>query len=215
MGFGSFLGGIAGDVVGGIGNFFGAKETANSARDVAAQQVASTREQMAFQDKQGGIQRDFEERMSNSAYQRATADMKAAGINPMVAYQQGGAGTPSVTAQPGSSVGSLPVPQSPWSSLGNLGTSARDTMRLLQDMNESNSRIKLNSNLGEKALADAGLARTNAGRGSADEFISNLKKRFLENIVGGAKNLWRKTESDEQDWHFRNDKLPWYERSNR
>lgn len=77
--FDGMFDGIFGAVADIGGAFIGARSQ-DRAND---RNVALTREQMAFQ-----------ERMSNSAYQRATADMAAAGLNPMLAYAKGGASSP-------------------------------------------------------------------------------------------------------------------------
>jgi len=74
---------FAGSALSAIGSFFGQRE-ANEAN------VDLSREQMVFQ-----------ERMANTSYQRQVADLKAAGLNPMLGFMHA-SGAPSPT-------GSMPV----------------------------------------------------------------------------------------------------------
>lgn len=102
------------------------------------------------------LQMSFQERMSNTAYQRATEDMKKAGINPMLAYMQGGASSPSG----GSGTGGIAAP------VQNIGSgaiaSAFDAARLSNELKNSGSQRVLNDAVAAKATADAATAGSTA-----------------------------------------------------
>lgn len=66
------------------------------------------------------FQKNFENELylTGSAYQRAMADMKAAGLNPVLAYQQGGAGGHAGSGQSAGGQLSDPMPANPAGELG-------------------------------------------------------------------------------------------------
>lgn len=88
-------------------------EEAVKARDFAAEQAKIQREYNAAEALK---QREYATQMSNTAYQRAHADMRAAGLNPYLMYQQGGASTP------GGAVASAGAPGGAMASAGSAGS---------------------------------------------------------------------------------------------
>lgn len=92
--------GFIGDMFGGAMGFLGAEQQGDD-------MIRNTEVANQFSAEQVAKNREFQERMSNTSYQRGTEDMKAAGLNPMLAYSQGGASSPSGNAAQGIAAGTV------------------------------------------------------------------------------------------------------------
>lgn len=117
-----FAGDLLGGLIGAGGQVYSDQQTAKSVAGANEMNRAIAREQMRFQ-----------EAMSNSAYQRAVADMRKAGVNPLLAISKGGASTP---AGAGFSAQSMKY--------GNIGASAATSAASMAqaDLTSANAAIQ-------------------------------------------------------------------------
>lgn len=114
---------------------------------------------------------DFSERMSSTQYQRGMADMRKAGLNPMLAYAQGGASAPT---------GDTIAAQNPLANIGQGVSSAMDALRLNKDLEQADVSMELLK--AQKLVADTTI-QTNVN--TAKKLISETKTIDIHNLVIG------------------------------
>lgn len=124
-----------GAIIGAGASLLGSAMSSKGQRDTNSANVGLSREQM-----------DFQERMRNTQYQAAVKDMKAAGINPMVAYSQGGNAAPA---------GAAIAQQNPYASFADASGKGVQSAIALEKLE---TELDLAKSSAQKNVSDAALA---------------------------------------------------------
>lgn len=167
--FGSTSGGFnpwsfAAPVLGAGADIFSARQMAQGQHEANQMSLESAREAMQFSHDEASRQMDFQERMSGTQIQRRQADLKAAGINPLLAGTEG-ASAPVGAAGSGSSITAGNEAADYRGVVGKGIATAMQLQQMKKDFAQADSAISLNSAAAERERSNALNARVSAMEG--------------------------------------------------
>ncbi|WNK14145.1 MAG: DNA pilot protein [Microvirus sp.] len=163
--------------------------------------------------KQAQQQMDFQRQMSNTSYQRGTKDMMDAGLNPMLAYSQGGASSPGGASAPQSDVISPAVNSARQSSFLNAQLENMQAQNAAINAQTQNTNADTASKLLGPAAVSANTALTNQNTTNAqtrnqldkldlqlgsESFAADVKRRRSEGDIAGYNVEGAKTQAEFQ-----------------
>lgn len=154
MPIGAFVAAAGLNAAGDVLNFIGAREQNAAAKAAAAKQM------------------EFQERMSSTAHQREVADLRAAGLNPILSANAGAAAPAGSTYQPVNQFEGFGTSALAWQRL------KADIRQINQGIDESKARTKLNEQSERTARAQEEFTRFQSAVAEADAYTAQNRVRF-------------------------------------
>lgn len=163
-----------------LGNFM----QQQGGRETNAQNAQEAERNREFQAQQSSAQMGFQAQMSNTSHQREVADLKAAGLNPLLSANAG-ASTPSGA----SASGAQAQMQNPNAGMGDMITSALGAMTAVQGLEKQAAEteyIKTQSHVAKKGIPESDIKNEVFGMGKS--IIKKAKQWFQKTGKDASKS---------------------------
>jgi len=178
----------SGSITKAIGSFIPGVGDADAAKDANEANLAES-----------ALNRKFQERMSNTAYQRGMEDMKKAGLNPTLAYMQGGASAPSGSTATVQSESRTGLADMALKATTGISAMRNQTTGVQQQQTMNDSTIKLNTSTAAKNLQESEKLRLQNARNKKYEPLDTAAGKLSERAASVTNKLLNMLDTSAKD----------------